>query len=82
MSSSSSETSSSVDDSQTTILMRKYGKRVNAIFKAKLLHHPDSGKLAAYMISSGELYPEVAQLADALMQASMDQVVRSPKHSS
>ena len=54
--------------------MRAHSKEVNAIFKAKLLAHPDSGKLAAYIVSNGANYADVGATADALMHEAMTEV--------
>jgi hypothetical protein len=54
--------------------MTQHGLEVNQLFKAKILSHPEKGKLASYMISSGELYPEIGVVADKLMTDSMQEL--------
>ena len=39
---------------------------INEIFKKKVLEHEESGKIACYMISNGELYPEEKQVVNDL----------------
>lgn len=48
--------------------------RINNIYEKKILEHPDSGKIACYIISNGEMNSEQEQTNNYIFATSVSEV--------